>query len=290
MAPLMVDRCKTLVNILAEYADTNKSINVFDTFGKLSLETVIAAAFGRVIDIQKGESDELVEAAKEIFIVASEGRELSAERLNLLLSNFPCAVHILRILASRSKAGDAYLRIAKLALALIKARSESPDAENHKDLLQLMLNATTEDKGEQRRLTNEEVMSQSFIFIAAGYETTANLLTYTAYQLAMNPDIQDKLIDEIQDYLAKHADVSPYDMAQEIAYLDMVIQESLRSYPPAISTSRYCSETTTIGQLTIPKGAQVIVPIWHIHYDPQFWPEPDKFDPSRYVSIMCVSS
>ena len=279
----MVDCCKTLVNILAEYADTNKSVDVFDAFGKLTVETVIAAAFGRVVDIQRGESDELVDAVKDLFAIANEGRRLSAEQLDVLVSNLPCAVHILRFIVGRSKAGHAYLKIAKLALDLIKARRELPDTQNHKDLLQLMLDATADDRGEQRRLTNEEVLSQSFSFIGAGYETTANLLTYTAYLLAMNLDIQDKLIDEIKEFSVKHPDVSPYDMAQEIAYLDMVLQESMRVYPPAHATSRYCNKTTTIGLLTIPKGAQVTIPIWHIHHDPKFWPHPEKFDPDRYA-------
>jgi cytochrome P450 family 3 subfamily A len=178
MTPLVVDRCNTLESILAEYANTDKSIDMFDVFGKLTMETIVAAAFGRVIDVQRGEHDELVNAAKEI---TSEGREFSAERLNVLLSNFQCAIHILHYFASHSKIGAAYLKISKLALALIMARRESPDAQSHKDFLQLMLDATAEERGEQRRLTDEEVMSQSFIFIAAGYETTANLLTYTAY-------------------------------------------------------------------------------------------------------------
>ena len=84
--------------------------------------------------------------------------------------------------------------------------------------------------------------------------------------------------------LTEHPDAtaSPYDMVQEIVYLDIVIQESLRLYPPAPATTRYCNETTTIGQVTLPKGAQVTIPIWHIHYDPQYWPQPDKFDPNRY--------
>lgn len=281
MAKLMVDRCTTLNTTLAEYADTNNSLNMFEVFGKFTMETVIAAAFGRIIDIQRGESNELVEAAKEIFSITSEGGQLSGERIQLMLSNCPCVVHILRFFASRSKGGDAYIKLSKLVLELIKARRESTDTQTYKDLLQLMLDATTEDKGEQRRLTNAEVLSQSFVFVAAGYETTANLLTYTAYLLAMNPDIQDKLIDEIKKSLSDHPDTSSYNIAQDIQYLDMVIQEALRIYPPAPFTFRHCSETTTIGHLTIPKGASVSVPIWHIHHDPQYWPDPDKFDPNR---------
>ena len=281
MAPLIQDRCNTLESIIAEHADTDKGVNVYGIFGRLSLETVIAAAFGRVVDIQRGESDGLVDAAKEIFAIAGEGTLLSAERLNVLLSNFPCAVHILRLIVSRSKSGDHYDTLKNMSLSLIKARRESPEAQNYKDLLQLMLDATTDDTKEQKKLTDEEVMAQCIIFIAAGYETTGNLLTFTAYLLAMNPDIQDRLVDEIKQYLAEHPDASPYELSQDIAYLDMVVQESQRMYPPAFSITRYCNKTTTIGEVTVPKGAQVTIPIWSIHYDPQYWPQPDKFDPNR---------
>ena len=84
----------------------------------------------------------------------------------------------------------------------------SSSKHHYKDLLQLMIDATAEDKGEQRRLTNEEIRSQCFTFIAAGYETTANTLTHTAYLLALNPDIQEKLFGLIREYFASHPNVS----------------------------------------------------------------------------------
>ena len=83
MAPLIVDHCNlnALESILAEYANTDMSIDII--FGKLTMETIVAAAFGCIIDVQRGERDELVNAAKEI---TSEGREFSAERLNVLIA------------------------------------------------------------------------------------------------------------------------------------------------------------------------------------------------------------
>ena len=284
MAPLIADRCQTLVEMLGDYADTNKSVEVFRTFGKLTMETIIAAAFGHLIDIQRGESDQLVQAAQLILGNVTEGRQLAIENIVLLLSNFPFVEPLLRYRASRSKAAVAYQSICEVALSLIHTRRESPNKQSYKDLLQLMIDATAEDKGEQRRLTNEEIFSQCFVFIAAGYETTANALTYTAYLLALNPDIQEKLIGQIMEYFAAHPDVSVYDMAQELTYLDMVVQESLRLYPPVPQTSRHCNETAHIGDVVIPKGAQVTIPIWHIHHSAEHWSDPETFDPERYTN------
>ena len=82
--------------------------------------------------------------------------------------------------------------------------------------------------------------------MAAGYETTANALTYTTYLLALNPDIQEKLIDQIREYISDHPDLSLYNMAQKLTYLDMIIKESLRLYPPAPQTSRQYAKTYTV--------------------------------------------
>ena len=283
MAPLIADRCQTLVEMLGEYADTNKSVEVFRTFGKLTMETIIAAAFGHLIDIQRGESDQLVEAVQVILSNLAEGQKLSIESVTVLLSNFPCLEPILRYIVSKSKASVALNTIQEVADGLIKARRMSSSKQSYKDLLQLMIDATAEDKGEQRRLTNEEILAQCVTFIAAGYETTANALTYTAYLLALNPDIQEKLIGQVKEYFAGHPDVSLYDMAQELTYLDMVVQEAIRLYPPVPLTTRQCNETTCVRDVVIPVGAHVTIPIWHIHHNAEHWSDPEKFDPERYT-------
>lgn len=282
MGPLIEGHCETLGSILSEYADTDKSIDVALAFGNFSLEVILATAFGRSINIQRGESDDLLTAVKGLFTPAREGSDLSQERIVTLLSNFPWMVSILRLLASRSKSGSHYQTLAKLSMALIQARRETPDAQQkYKDILQLMLDATTDDKDEHRKLTDEEVMAQCVIFIMAGYETTSSLLTFTAYLLAKNPEIQDRLVEEIKNYLADHPEATPYEKAHDIGYLDMVVQESMRVLPPVPQTARYCCSSTTVGDLKVPEGVVVTIPIWHLHHDPDYWPLPDKFDPDR---------
>ena len=282
MAPLVVDRCKILLDILDQSANSGESVEVYHLFGNLTMEIIIAAAFSRIIDIQRGESDELVEAAKAIFSETSEGQQFDLERIQLITSNFPCSESLLGYIASHYfSTGAAYQTLAKLGLDLIQMRRKSREGHDYKDFLQLMIDATAEDRGEQMRLSDEEAVAQCSTFLIAGYDTTANSLTYTAYLLALNPDIQEKLIDEIKAYTAENPNDSPFDASKNIVYLDMVIQESLRMYPAAPRASRHTNKSITIGGVLIPKGAQVDIPIWHIHHDPEYWPDPEKFDPER---------
>ena len=284
MAPLVVDRCKTLLDILDQSANSGESVDVYHLFGNLTMETIIAAAFGRIIDIQRGESDELVEAAKAVFSETSEGQQFDIEKIQLITSNFPFSEFLIGYVASRySSVGIASQTLAKLGLNLIQKRRESQEGHDYKDFLQLMIDATAEDRSEQMRLSDDEVVAQCFAFLIAGYDTTSNSLTYTAYLLALNPDIQEKLIDEIKAYTAENPNDSLFDASKNMAYLDMVVQESLRMYPAARRTIRHTNETVTIEGVLIPKGAQIDIPIWHIHHDPDYWPDPEKFDPERFA-------
>ncbi|GIY71240.1 cytochrome P450 3A16, partial [Caerostris darwini] len=68
-----------------------------------------------------------------------------------------------------------------------------------------------------------------------------------------------------------------------LQYLDQVFSESLRYYPPVTGfVSRKCSEDHKVGPYVIPKDATVLAPVWDIHHDPQYWPDPWKFDPERF--------
>lgn len=68
-----------------------------------------------------------------------------------------------------------------------------------------------------------------------------------------------------------------------LQYLDQVITESLRIYPPAtLFTSRECNQDYRVGSITIPKGTAVVAPVWDIHHDPDLWPHPFEFDPDRF--------
>lgn len=100
-------------------------------------------------------------------------------------------------------------------------------------MLDLMLAASDDPSvPESKKLSDIEVIAQSFVFLIAGYETSSNTLGLTCHHIATNPEIQDKLQQEIDSVWTDEEQMPSYDTVNELPYLDMVISETLRLYPP----------------------------------------------------------
>ncbi|XP_060117002.1 cytochrome P450 3A19-like [Heteronotia binoei] len=158
--------------------------------------------------------------------------------------------------------------------------------ENRVDFLQLMIDSQVSgEKAEEAHsykvLTDKEIIAQAIIFIFAGYETTSSSLTYLSYCLATHPDVQQRLQDEIDEALPDQA-TPTYDAVLQLEYLDMVVSETLRLYPPSGRIERVCKRTVEINGVTIPEGTVAMIPVYTLHHDPEYWPEPEEFRPERF--------
>lgn len=149
------------------------------------------------------------------------------------------------------------------------------------------INLSTEPK---QTWTDDALISQCFIFFLAGFDTSSTLMTFTAYELALNPNVQTKLLEEIDriniDLAGKPLD---YDHLQSMTYMDMVITETLRKWPPVAITDRLCIRDYNYQgedgfQFRIEKGTDLLIPIYSLQRDPEYFPEPDKFHPERFSS------
>ncbi|EPY73033.1 cytochrome P450 3A12, partial [Camelus ferus] len=130
-------------------------------------------------------------------------------------------------------------------------------------------------------LSDLELVAQSIIFIFAGYETTSNSLSFIMYELAMHPDVQQQLQEEIDATFPNKAPPT-YDALVQMEYLDMVVNEILRLFSIAGRLERACKKDVEIKGVFIPKGTVVMVPVFALHRDPELWPEPEEFRPERF--------
>ncbi len=146
------------------------------------------------------------------------------------------------------------------------------------DLLSLLLAARDQDTGEA--MSDQQVRDEALTLILAGHETTANALAWTWYLLSQNPDVERNLHAELADVLGGRAPAAA-DLPN-LRYTSMVIDESMRLYPPAWSVGRSPVADDEILGFTIPKGSSVMLSQWLTHRHPDFWENPEQFDPDRF--------
>ncbi|XP_058060790.1 probable cytochrome P450 6a14 [Anopheles bellator] len=143
--------------------------------------------------------------------------------------------------------------------------------------------STAVGKGEVG-LTTSELAAQVFIFFLGGFETSSTTMNFCLYELAKNPDIQERLRDEINQAIDENGGAVTYDMVMNITYLDQVINETLRMYPPVETLTRKASKVYVIPGTKdlIPEGTIVQIPAYAIHHDSDHYPDPERFDPDRF--------
>ena len=288
MSPLIQESSERLKNKMAGVSDTNSTVDVWKWFGMFTMEVTLATAFGRDISLESNEKNDLFKVADSVLNAGrTSGKTVKRERFYTLLSHSSWVAPFLQFFARRSKMIQSWDYLEKIALKLIEDRRNIMETteSTFKDFLQLMLEAYDEDgkAKSSRYLSNIEIVAAVVVIMLAGYDTTTNALSYTAYLLALNPAIQDNLIKEINNYYEANPDSSLYDAAENIEYVNMVLCESLRLFPPVPRIMRECSKTCAVtDDLIIEEGIFISLPIFLLHRNPEYWPNPEKFDPERF--------
>ncbi|XP_052891062.1 cytochrome P450 6a2-like [Anopheles moucheti] len=149
-----------------------------------------------------------------------------------------------------------------------------------RDFLQLLLEMKATG-----RLDMTQLAGQCYSFFIAGFETSASLMCFCLYELAKNGTVQERLRTAIVAALDETDGQLSYDMVMSLGYLDQVVNETLRMYPPVDFLFRVASTDYPIEHLgTIPRGTMVVVPVHALHHDPEYYPEPEVYDPERFAS------
>jgi cytochrome P450 len=160
---------------------------------------------------------------------------------------------------------------------LIKLRSSNPD-DGPKDLLSRLIAARDEQTG--GGMTAQEVRDHVITIFMAGHETTAMAMTWTWYLLSQHAPEEAKLHAELATVLGGRAP-GPEDLSK-LTYTRMVIEESMRLYPPVHTIAREALADDTLAGRHVPKGSAVLIAPWVLHRHRQIWHNPGLFDPERF--------
>jgi cytochrome P450 len=156
------------------------------------------------------------------------------------------------------------------------------------DLLSMLLASRDEQadaSGQHTGMSDEQIRDEVLTIFLAGYETVANGLTWTWYLLSQNPDIEAKLHAELDAALG----IGPQQRLPTLAdypalrYTEQIFAESMRLYPPAWAMGRMSTKPVTLGPYRIPPGAHFFFSQYIMGRDPQYFPDPLRFDPDRFT-------
>lgn len=151
------------------------------------------------------------------------------------------------------------------------------------DLLSALILATDDEAapGDERRMTRRLLRDELLTLFLAGHETTSHALSWTFYLLSQHPQVEARLHAELDEVLGGRAPTLQ-DLPR-LVYLDRIVSETMRLYPPAPVISRTAIEDTEIGGYTLPAGAELIIWLYWTHRDPRWFPEPERYNPDRFA-------
>jgi cytochrome P450 len=183
-------------------------------------------------------------------------------------------------LPSKRRKRGALQTLDNLICEIIRDRRAT--GEDKGDLLSMLLLAVDEE-GDSRGMTDQQARDEAKSLFLAGHDTVAAALTWTWYAIARHPDVEARLIQEVETVLGEAPPT--VDDVSRLLYTGMVVKESLRLYPPVWGlTTRQAVSDLELGGYEIPKGSWISVVPYVTHRDPRFFANPDQFDPERFAA------
>ncbi|XP_040833766.1 cytochrome P450 4A5-like isoform X2 [Ochotona curzoniae] len=173
-------------------------------------------------------------------------------------------------------------RVIKLRKARLQEEGELEKIRNKRrlDFLDILLFAKMEDGSS---LSDEDLRAEVDTFMFEGHDTTASGISWILYALAAHPEHQQRCREEIQSILGDGASIS-WDHLDKMPYTTMCIKEALRIYPPVPNFSRELSKPVTFPDgRSLPEGITVVLSVYGLHHNPNVWPNPEVFDPTRFA-------
>ncbi|XP_058074578.1 cytochrome P450 734A1-like [Magnolia sinica] len=273
---------KSVLDMVQKWSDISENgeveIDVSDAFQNLTEDVITRTTFGSSYNDGKAVSQ--LQAQQMVF---------AAEAFRKVF------IPGYRFLPTKKNTSSWRLdkEIRKSLVKLIRQRNQNSKEKAGgpaKDLLGLMINAGAMKPNDRRSdgptapstITVQDIIEECKAFFFAGKQTTSNLLTWTTVLLAMHPRWQELAREEVLQVCGSR-DIPTRDDIAKLKTLGMILNESLRLYPPAIATIRRAKADVELGSYKIPRGTELLIPILAVHHDPILWGrDAAEFNPARF--------
>nr|CAD7396492.1 unnamed protein product [Timema cristinae] len=305
MYSLITDCAKEMVDFLHEPANKGESIDIKEWIGHFSTDIIGSCAFGTQFNSFKDPNSGFRMFGRSI----SPSSNTEGHKHHIFQTCFPILkvmseFYSLLSLKKKPYFGDMFI---KMVTEVIEYREKN--GIERKDFLQMLIKLKNKGRVESDALASKDddhlknldqfvtkgndgdiemtdtlLVAQCFVFFLAGYETSSSVVSFCLHELALNPDIQSRLREEVDDAIEGNDGKLTYDVIQSMKYMDQIIYETLRKYPSVSNLERLCTKEYAIPHtdVTVEKGTLVMIPVYALHHDPDYFPDPEKFDPERF--------
>jgi cytochrome P450 len=238
-----------------------QTIDVHEEMMHLTLEIVAKCLFDADVGARTTDVGKAMKVALEDFS--------SQRRLLRIPKGIPTPHNIRFEMAAR--------RLDGVAGAIIENRRKSE--EDRGDLLSMLMLAE-DDSGE--RMTDKQLRDEVMTLFLAGHETTANALSWTFWLLSLNPEVEHELAEELARVLGGRPPTTS-DLPA-LPYVECVLKESMRLYPPAWVVGREAIAECEVGGYRMAAGTTALMSQWIVHRDHRYHEDPERFDPDRWTA------
>nr|WRX05941.1 CYP365A1 [Helicoverpa armigera] len=250
--------------------------------GGYTADAIVPCAFGLKSNVMYNEDDPFAVALHAFY-------EMSLFNIfeKTMRQFWPAFVLFFRMRIIPKKTHDFFYNIVT---SVLRAREEGVQ-EKRGDFIDMMMalrndetNNNCKKDHEDVEITDMVISANAFIIFLGGFETTSSTLAFLFLELAANQEVQEKLRSEIREVLARHDGRISYELLQELGYMEMVIQETLRLYPPFPSIQRMCTKDYVIPDTNtvVERGTIVLFPTLGIQRDEQYFENASAFFPERW--------
>jgi len=280
--PVMSHNAETLISILKENCKTEEVVNVEQFVALCSLDIISEAAMGVQLDAQiyKHSTLDYVKAVRrigELVLNRSKSVHLEKDWIYYLTSEGREQKRVLHTLHSFTESVIKESKEKRQKAKIVGEKDQKPAA-----FVDFLLEMAENDPGV---FSDLEIRQEVDTFMFEGHETTSSSIAWTLLLLGHDQDVQERVYNELSE-IFDYSDrpISKKDLPR-MAYLEAIIKESLRLYPPVSFMSRKLDCDLELEKYTVPAGVNILLMPYFLHRQSCLYPDPEKFDPNRFLDV-----
>lgn len=267
--------------VIDDAMKSSAEVNVKDAFNRYTNDVIASCAFGLSVDSMRNPNN-------DFFLFGKKATKLQGFTFIkiFMIRSFPklCGFFNIRVISES---------ITNYFKSIVQETIDTRDKKGivRPDMIQLMMDVRGKTS-ENLDMDIEEMTAQAFIFFFAGFETVSLLMCFMVVLLSRFKDVQKRLQDEVDQVMRESNGKPTYDKIVAMPYMDAVVNETLRLYPLVPALDRVCVTEFDLppnrpGEepIKVKPGMTLWLPAYAIQHDAAFYPDPEKFDPDRFLNV-----